>query len=59
MPYVNSEDPEVCASVQYDLDSLCSSTYTTISIVSVSAQGRPRSACTNVIRGPFRMLCIK
>ena len=35
-----------CAPLQPDLDILCSSTYTTVSIHSVSRQWRPRSACT-------------
>ena len=36
-----------CASVQSALDSLCSSTYTTIYIDSVSGTCKPRSACAN------------
>ena len=37
----------VCASVQSDLGILCSSTYTTVAIDSVSGKRRPRSACAN------------
>ena len=33
--------------VQSDLNILCSSTYTTVCIDSVSGQRRPRSACAN------------
>ena len=36
-----------CASVQTDLDILCSSTYTAVSIHSVSGKRRPISACAN------------
>ena len=56
-----------CASVQSDLGILCTSTYTTVSIDSVSGQRRPRSACANaqadlglryprIPKGPF--LCV-
>ena len=34
--------------LQSDLDILCSSTYSTVSIHSVSGQWKPRSACANV-----------
>ena len=50
-PYVIMGTAEVqitCTSMQSDPDILCLSTYTTISINSVSGQQRPRSACTFV-----------
>ena len=58
-----------CASIQSDLSILCSLTYTTVSIDSVSRQWKPWSACTNVqadlglhclqiARGPFCALSI-
>ena len=45
MPYANSEGQ---LSVRFSaLIILCSSTYTTLSLDSISGQRRPRSACAN------------
>ena len=49
-PYAIDDQPRSrwpSTSVQSDLDVLCSSTYTTIFIDSVSGQWRPWSACAN------------
>ena len=62
--FANSESRCACAYMQSALDSLCLSTYTTVSIDFVSGQRRPRSACANaqayqglrcpqIVSGPF------
>ena len=48
----------VCSSVQSDLDILCLSTYTTISIDSVSGQHRHRFACLNV-QADISLCCLQ
>ena len=46
--YKQQRSRRACSSMQSDLDILCSSTYTTISIDSLSGQWRSWSACANV-----------
>ena len=45
--YGKTEDPDHNAPLQSDLSILCSSTYTTVAIDSVSGQQVPISACVN------------
>ena len=52
-PYITCEQRMsrwACAPVQFDLDILCSSIYTTVPVYSVSGQLRPRSACAILSR---------